>query len=144
MVVNVSNAPNWEDAAVLQLFVTSIRNRRTREAAVAGVGHHVALSVVGSDRMTRSGYFRAKIAQVKLVRRDLAASNDLRQVVTDPPARYYGVEVSERTLIPGDDAQLSETHVVDWLTQTTGSNCSGQRMRQWCAVTERVPKSQPE
>jgi hypothetical protein len=51
--------------------------------------------------MTKSGYFRAKIAQEELVRRDLAASNDPRHVVTDPPARYYGVEVSERTLIPG-------------------------------------------
>jgi hypothetical protein len=78
------------------------------------------LSVVGYDRVTESGYFRAKITQEKLVRRDLAARNDPRQVVTDSPARYCGVEVSERTLIPGDDAQLSETPVEDWLTQTTG------------------------
>lgn len=49
--------------------------------------------------MTKSGYFRAKIALQEVVRRDLTASNDPRQVVTDPPARYYGVEVSERTLI---------------------------------------------
>jgi hypothetical protein len=101
VVVGVSNAPNWEDAAVLEFFVTSIRNLLTREAAVAGVGHHVALSVVGSDRMTESGYFRAKIAQEELVRCDLVARNDPRQVVTDPPSRYNGVEVSERTLIPG-------------------------------------------
>jgi hypothetical protein len=101
VVVGVSNAPNWEDAAVLEFFVTSIRNLLTREAAVAGVGHHVALSVVGSDSMTESGYFRAKIAQEELVRCDLVARNDPRQVVTDPPSRYNGVEVSERTLIPG-------------------------------------------
>ena len=109
VVVDVSNAPNWEDAAVLQFFVTSIRNILTREAAVACVGHQVALSVVGSDRMTKSGYFRAKIAWEELVRRDLAASNDPRQVVTDPPARYYGVEVSEAHAHPWGDAQLSES-----------------------------------
>ena len=140
VVIDVSNSPSWEDAAVMAFFVTSTRNLLTGEAA-AGVGHHVALSVVGSDRMTRSSYFRAKIAQVKLVHRDLAASNDPRQVVTDPPARYYGVEVSERTLIPRDDAQLSQSHVVDWLRQTTGSNCSGQRMRLWCAATVAGPRS---
>jgi uncharacterized protein YbjT (DUF2867 family) len=119
VVVDVSNAANWEDAAVLEFFVTSIRNLLTPEAAVAGVGHHVALSVVGSDRMTKAATFARRIAQEELVRRDLAASNDPRHVVTDPPARYYGVEVSERTLILGD-AQLSETRVVDWLTQTAG------------------------
>jgi hypothetical protein len=47
----------WEDVAVLEFFVTSIRNLLTREAAVAGVGHLVALSVVGSDRMTKSVTF---------------------------------------------------------------------------------------
>ena len=47
----------------------------------------------------------------------LAAGDDPRQVVSDPRARYYLVEVSERTLIPADDAQLGETHVVDWLTR---------------------------
>jgi hypothetical protein len=50
----------------------------------------------------------------------LPARDDPRQVVSDPRARYYEVEVSERTLIPADDAQLGETHVVDWLRQTTG------------------------
>jgi uncharacterized protein YbjT (DUF2867 family) len=84
MVVDVSNAANWEDAAVLEFFVTSIRNLPTREVAVTGVGHHVAFSVVGSDRMTESGYFCAKIAQEGLVRRNLAARNGPRHVVTDP------------------------------------------------------------
>ena len=67
VVVDVSNSPAWEDAAVLTFFETSTRNLLTYEAA-AGVGHHVALSVVGTDRLSESGYFRAKIAQEKLIK----------------------------------------------------------------------------
>lgn len=67
VVVDVSNSPSWEDAAVLNFFETSTRNLLTYEAA-AKVGHHVALSVVGTDRLSESGYFRAKIAQEKLIR----------------------------------------------------------------------------
>jgi len=67
VVVDVSNSPSWEDAAVLKFFETSTRNLLTYEAA-AGVGHHVALSVVGTDRLSESGYFRAKIAQEKLIK----------------------------------------------------------------------------
>jgi uncharacterized protein YbjT (DUF2867 family) len=67
VVVDVSNSPSWEDAAVLNFFQTSTRNLLTYEAA-AGVGHHVALSVVGTDRLSESGYFRAKIAQEKLIK----------------------------------------------------------------------------
>src|SRR6478752_2282245 len=67
VVVDVSNSPAWEDAAVLKFFETSTRNLLTHEAA-AGVGHHVALSVVGIDQMSESGYFRAKIAQEKLIK----------------------------------------------------------------------------
>ena len=66
-VVDVSNAPSWDDAAVLKFFETSTRNLLTYEAA-AGVKHHVALSVVGTDRLSESGYFRAKIAQEKLIK----------------------------------------------------------------------------
>jgi uncharacterized protein YbjT (DUF2867 family) len=199
VVVDVSNSPSWEDAAVLEFFVTSTRNLLTGEAA-AGVGHHVALSVVGSERLTASGYFRAKIAQEELikgssipysivratqffefvksiadlstdgnqvhlppaliqpmaaddvasavcriamgspvngtidvggpeqfrldelVRRALAARSDPREVVTDPSAHYYGVEVSERTLVPGDDARMAETRFDDWLRQSTLQN----------------------
>jgi len=65
-VVDVSNSPSWEDAAVLNFFKTSTHNLLTAEAA-AGVGHHVALSVVGTQRLSQSGYFRAKIAQEKLI-----------------------------------------------------------------------------
>src|SRR6478752_776085 len=67
VVVDVSNSPSWEDKAVLEFFETSERNLAAAEAA-AGVGHHVALSVVGSDRMLSSGYFRAKIAQESLIK----------------------------------------------------------------------------
>jgi len=56
-----------DDAAVLNFFETSTRNLLSYEAA-AGVGHHVALSVVGTDRLSESGYFRAKIAQEKLIK----------------------------------------------------------------------------
>ncbi|MFZ0520753.1 MAG: SDR family oxidoreductase [Candidatus Acidiferrales bacterium] len=65
-VVDVSNSPDWDDAAVLKFFETSTRNLLTYEVD-AGVRHHVALSVVGTDRLSESGYFRAKIAQEKLI-----------------------------------------------------------------------------
>src|SRR6201993_4134967 len=186
VVVDVSNSPSFEDAAVLKFFETSTGNLLTYEAA-AGVGHHVALSVVGTERMLASGYFRAKLAQEdlikassipysivratqffefvkqiadystegnkvrlppaliqpmaaddvasslgriatnspvngtveiggpeqfrldELIRRDLAARKDPREVISDPHGRYYGIPVSERALVPNDDAQLSET-----------------------------------
>jgi len=194
VVVDVSNSPSWEDAAVLKFFETSTRNLLTNEAA-AGVGHHVALSVVGTDRLSESGYFRAKIAQEKLiymhlppipytiihatqffeflkgladisvvdgkvhlppvqfqpmaaddvasgvsrvavgppvngiveiagpdqfrvdelVRRRLASLNDPREVIADPNALYSGAKLSERTLVPGNNARLGETRFEDWL-----------------------------
>jgi uncharacterized protein YbjT (DUF2867 family) len=194
VVVDVSNAPSWEDAAVMNFFTTGTRNLLSYEA-VAGVRHHVALSVVGSERMLESGYFRAKIAQEnlirassipysivratqffefvkgiadsstegntvrlphvlfqpmaaddvasavsqvalgqpingtveiggpershldELVRKGLAASKDPREVVADPHARYYGIEVKERTLVPDDDAKLGKIRFEDWLAQ---------------------------
>jgi uncharacterized protein YbjT (DUF2867 family) len=67
VVVDVANAPSWEDKAVLAFFETSGHNLLAAEAA-AGVGHHVALSVVGTDRLLASGYFRAKMAQEKLIK----------------------------------------------------------------------------
>jgi uncharacterized protein YbjT (DUF2867 family) len=67
VVVDVSNSPDWEDSAVLKFFETSTRNLLTNEAA-AKVGHHVALSVVGTDQLSESGYFRAKIAQQNLIK----------------------------------------------------------------------------
>ena len=66
VVVDVSNSPSFEDAAVLNFFKTSTTNLLAAEAA-AGVRHHVALSVVGTDRLSESGYMRAKIAQERLI-----------------------------------------------------------------------------
>jgi len=194
VVVDVSNSPSFEDAAVLRFFETSTRNLLDAEAA-ARVSHHVALSVVGTERLSESGYFRAKIAQENLikrssipysivhatqffefvksiadaatagntvrlapaliqpmaaedvasavgrvavgspvngivevagpqqfrldqfVRRGLDARHDPREVITDPHARYFGAELGERTLVPGDDATLAETRFEDWLSQ---------------------------
>jgi uncharacterized protein YbjT (DUF2867 family) len=198
VVVDVSNAPSWEDNSVMKFFDTSTRNLLAYEAA-AGVGHHLALSVVGSERMLESGYFRAKISQEsliksssipysivratqffefikgiadfstegntvhlpsaliqpmaaddvasgvcrialgsplkgtveiggpekfhldELVRRALAAWKDPREVVADPQARYYGIRVSDTTLIPGGAAQLGEVHFEDWLSPAMSS-----------------------
>jgi len=67
VVVDVSNAPSWEDKAVLDFFETSGRNLLAAEAAT-GVKHHVALSVVGTERLLASGYFRAKMAQETVIK----------------------------------------------------------------------------
>ena len=64
--VDVTNSPSFEDAAVLHFFQASTRNLLAAEAA-EGVRHHVALSVVGTERLSESGYFRAKIAQGALI-----------------------------------------------------------------------------
>jgi len=66
VVVDLANSPSFEDKAVLEFFETSGRNLLTAEAA-AGVRHHVALSIVGTDRTPDNGYFRAKVAQEKLI-----------------------------------------------------------------------------
>ena len=66
VVVDLANAPSWEDNTGLEFFETSGRNVLTAEAG-AGVRHHVALSIVGTDRTPENGYFRAKVAQEKLV-----------------------------------------------------------------------------
>ena len=195
VLVDVSNSPSFEDAAVLEFFKTSTGNLVTYEAA-AGVGHHVALSIVGTDRLPDSGYMRAKVAQEKLIKESsipysivratqffefvnriadsftdgntvrvppvrfqpmaaedvassvckvaigsplngivevagpeqfrfdelirlgLRASKDPREVIADPHARYFGTELSERSLVPGDDAQLGETRFEDWLSRS--------------------------
>lgn len=67
VVVDVANTPSWEDKAVLEFFETSGRNLLSAEKS-AGVKHHVALSVVGTDRLLASGYFRAKMAQENLIK----------------------------------------------------------------------------
>jgi len=70
VVVDVTNAPSWEDKAVLEFFETSTRNVLAAEEK-KGVGHHVPLSIVGCDRLPASGYLRAKVAQEKLIKASL-------------------------------------------------------------------------
>ena len=196
VVVDVSNSPSWDDAAVLKFFETSTRNLLTSETT-EGIGHHVALSVVGTDRLSESGYMRAKITQEKLikessipysivhatqffeflkgladisvvdgkvhlphvlfqpmaaedvasalatiavgrpvngtveiagpeqfrvdelVRRRLVALKDLREVIPDPDARYGGAKISERTLLPGNNARIGQMRFETWLSQST-------------------------
>jgi uncharacterized protein YbjT (DUF2867 family) len=67
VVVDVANAPQWDDKAVLEFFETAGRNLLSAEVA-AGVRHHVALSIVGADRLLASGYLRAKVAQENLIK----------------------------------------------------------------------------
>jgi uncharacterized protein YbjT (DUF2867 family) len=67
VVIDLANSPSFEDKAVLQFFETSGRNLLSAEAAAGGVQHHVALSIVGTDR-SDNGYFRAKVAQEKLIK----------------------------------------------------------------------------
>ncbi|MFG6201362.1 SDR family oxidoreductase [Nonomuraea sp. JJY05] len=192
VVVDVSNSPSFERAAVLKFFETSTGNLLEAEAA-AGVGHHVAVSIVGTERIPDNGYFAAKIAQEQLIeksgipfslvhstqffefargiadegtvdgkvhiapvlfqpiagddvaqavgrtavgaplngrveiagpeqyrmdeffRQALTAWGDPREVVTDPHARYFGSELSERSLVPGDGAVLGTIGYRDWL-----------------------------
>lgn len=196
VVVDVSNAPSWEDAAVMKFFDTSTRNLLAAEAK-AEVRHHVALSVVGTDRLQESGYFRAKLVQETLIAasgmpytivhatqffeflggiaqagtdgqvvrlpsalmqpmsaddvaaaladytlepplnriveiagpeslgidetvgRYLTATGDARRVLTDAQAPYYGIKVSERSLLPDNAARLGGTHLDDWLAHLT-------------------------
>jgi uncharacterized protein YbjT (DUF2867 family) len=195
VVVDVANAPSWEDKAVLDFFETSGRNLLAAEAA-AGVKHHVALSVVGTERLLASGYFRAKMAQEglikaskipytivratqffdfvggiaqfstegqtvrlpsalmqpiasddvaailadvavseplngtveiagpepirmdELVRRYLTATRDARTVIADPSARYYGVEVNDRSLTPVANPRIGPTRFEEWLRRS--------------------------
>jgi uncharacterized protein YbjT (DUF2867 family) len=190
--VDVSNAPSFDDAVALEFFERSTRNILDAEADV-GVAHHVALSIVGAERITGSGYMNAKMVQEKLiesssipytivhatqffefakriadeategdtvrvppvliqpmgsgdvaaavctvalaaplnatveiggpeplrfedfVRQGLRAAGDQRVVVADSEARYFGARLSERTLVPGDDARLAPTRFDDWL-----------------------------
>jgi uncharacterized protein YbjT (DUF2867 family) len=68
VVIDLANAPSWEDQAVLEFFQTSGRNLHAAEAA-CGVKHHIALSIAGTDRMPDNGYFRAKVAQEELIKK---------------------------------------------------------------------------
>ena len=194
VVVDVSNSPSFEDRAVMEFFETSCRNLLAAEAA-ASVGHHLALSVVGTDRLQDSGYFRAKLAQETLIRNSgiahtivratqffeflsriaqldaratavtmspayvqpmasddvaaavadaavgtpvngivevagpdrvrlseivrqlLRAKDDSRLVIPDVHARYFGAELDDRSLVPGENARIGATRFEAWLAR---------------------------
>lgn len=193
VVVDVANSPSFEDQAAMDFFQTAGKNITAAEVT-ASIKHHVALSVVGTERLQASGYFRAKLAQEKLiksspipytivhatqffefvrsiaqfstvegvvrlppvlfqpmaaedvataiaeaalaepandtieisgpdtftldepVRKALEYDMDTRNVIADPQAPYFGVKVSERTLVPGPNARLGSTKFDWWLT----------------------------
>ncbi len=195
VVVDVANSPSFEAKAVLEFFETAGRNLLAAEAT-AGVGHHVALSVVGTERLLASGYFRAKMAQEtlikaspvpftivratqffefvgsiaqsatdgqtvrlspalvqpivsddvaaalvqvvveaplngtvelagpepirldELVRRFLSAHRDAREVTTDVHALYFGTELNDQSLTPGDNPRIGPTRFEDWLSRS--------------------------
>jgi uncharacterized protein YbjT (DUF2867 family) len=196
VVVDVSNSPSFEDAAVMNFFETSCRNLLAAEAA-HGVRHHLALCVVGTERLQDSGYFRAKMAQENLiersgmpytilrstqffefmgrigeagsdgktvrvsparvqpvlsddvvavladlalaapanetvevagpesfrlddlVRRVLISRNDAREVIADVHARYFGAELNDRSLMPGENPRIGATRFDAWLGRST-------------------------
>jgi uncharacterized protein YbjT (DUF2867 family) len=116
----VSNSPSFEDDAVLDFFRTSTGNLLAAEQA-AGVGHHVALSVVGCDRLPDNGIVEVAGPEPfrfdELIRQSLSARNDPRHVVADPDARYFGTSLGDASLLPGEHAQLGETRFEDWLSR---------------------------
>jgi hypothetical protein len=91
----------------LEFFEASTGNLLAAEAA-AGVGHHIALSVVGTDRLQQSGYFRDA----------LATCTDPRTVASDPHASYFGAELGKRTLLPSAGAAIAETRYRTWPGRT--------------------------
>ena len=195
VMIDLANSPSFEDKAVLEFFETSGRNLLAAEAA-AGVKHHVALSVVGTERLQDSGYFRGKMAQENLIKRGgipytivqstqffefmgaiaqsgtaeqivrlpaaymqpiaaddvadevtdvalaapingtieiagperlriselvrqfLNAKRDPREVTADVHARYFGVELDDQSLTPGDNPRIGATHFDDWLSHS--------------------------
>ncbi len=100
VVVDVTNSPSWEDAAVMTFFETSTRNL-IAYAAAAGVKHHVALSVVGTERLLASGFFRAKMAQENLIK-----ASSIPYTIIRHPA--YGGRRCRQCGRPGRDGRTSE------------------------------------
>jgi len=105
VVVDVSNSPSWEDKAVLEFFETSTRNALAAEAA-AEVGHHVALSVVGTERLLQSGFFRAKMAQEELIQ----ASN-IPYTIVRSTQFFEFVDGIAQSATDGQTVRLSRAHI---------------------------------
>ncbi|MEK8130833.1 hypothetical protein WMW72_23280 [Paenibacillus filicis] len=117
VVVDVSNSPSFEDKDVLEFFESSTQNLLAAEAA-AGVGHHVALSVVGTEGLLQSGY---RMGLDQFVGSFLSAQKDNRQVVVDDKALYFRAELNKHSLVPtSSDAYITSTHFNDWLSQSQG------------------------
>jgi uncharacterized protein YbjT (DUF2867 family) len=193
VVVDVANSPSFEDKAVMEFFRTSGQNLLSAEAT-AGVSHHIALSIVGTDRLPDSGYLRAKLAQEELIRRSgipytilrstqffefaggiaqsgtignevhistgaiqpiasddvvaaltditlgvpqngiieiagpvrmpmdqfigiyLDATDDPRRLIADKHARYFGTELDDQSIVPGENAHLGKIRYENWLS----------------------------
>ncbi|TCC65873.1 SDR family oxidoreductase [Kribbella pittospori] len=123
VVVDVSNSPSFEDTAVMKFFETSTTNLLEAEAA-AGVGHHVAVSIVGTERLPTNGYFRAKIAQEQLIEKGgipfslvhatqfFEFTNAIAGTATDEAGKVHMAPVSYQP-IAGDDVadQVARTAV---------------------------------
>jgi uncharacterized protein YbjT (DUF2867 family) len=105
VVVDVSNSPSFEDAAVLEFFRTSTGNILAAEEA-AGVRHHVALSVVGTDRLSASGYFRAKMAQEELI-----AGSDVPYSIVHATQFFEFFRSIAQEATDGDTVRLSPASV---------------------------------
>ncbi|BAZ27203.1 NAD-dependent epimerase/dehydratase [Kalymmatonema gypsitolerans NIES-4073] len=130
VVVDATNSPSFEDTAVLEFFLQSSRNLLAAEA-LAGVSHHIAVSIVGAERIPDSGYMRAKVAQEKLiqsaaipytiVRQFLSATQDTRQVVVDSHARYFGAALNDQ-LVPYGNSLIGSTRFEDWLNRSIAKN----------------------
>ena len=90
VVVDVSNSPTFDGAAALEFFETSTRNLLSAEAE-AGVRHHLALSVVGTDRLSQSGYMRAKFAQEKLIK-----DNSIPYSIVHATEFFESIQTTER------------------------------------------------
>ena len=201
IVVDVANAASWEDKAVMEFFQTAGRNLLAAERA-AGVRHHVALSIVGADRLPTNGYLRAKLAQENLIKASripftivrstqffefvkgitqsatqgqtirlspalmqpiaaddvavalaglalaepvngtveiagpepirmddlaqhyLSAMRDPRKVITDTHALYFGAELNDRSLTPGNKARLAPTRFEKWLSRSAAQKAA--------------------
>jgi uncharacterized protein YbjT (DUF2867 family) len=126
VVVDVANSPSFDDTAVMKFFQTSGKNLLAAEAA-AGVRHHVALSIVGADRLPDSGYLRAKVVQENLIKASgvpypLSVKNDKRKVVADVRARYFGTELGEESLIPAGTARIGQTRFEAWIGHSSASH----------------------
>jgi uncharacterized protein YbjT (DUF2867 family) len=83
---------------------------------VAGALARIATSSPVNGTVEIGGPERFRLDE--LIRQDLAARKDPRKVISDPQGRYYGIQLTERALVPDDNAQLSETQFKDWLTES--------------------------